>query len=77
MIGSLPPAVTFCEMFADLIPVLVDTFWDTENYTVKNTHVCWLVYVKLIVMSETTHVMPSGSCEVDMTLLLERQMKNI
>ncbi len=50
---------------------------DTENYTVKNTHVCCAVYVKSTVMSETVHVMPSGNCEVEMTLLLERQMKNI
>ena len=50
---------------------------DTENYTVKNTHVCWSVYVKLMVMLETVHVIPSGSCEVDMTLLLDRQMKNV
>lgn len=50
---------------------------DTENYTVKNTHVCCAVYVKSMVMSETAHVMPSGNCEVEMTLLLERQMKNI
>lgn len=50
---------------------------DTENYIVKNTHVCCAVYVKSTVMSETVHVMPSGNCEVEMTLLLERQMKNI
>lgn len=50
---------------------------DTENYTVKNTHVCCAVYVKSTVMSETAHVMPLGNCEVEMTLLLERQMKNI
>ena len=50
---------------------------DTENYTVKNTHVCCAVYVKLMVMSETLHVMPSGNCEVEITLLLERQTKNI
>lgn len=50
---------------------------DTENYIVKNTHVCCVVYVKSTVMSETVHVMPSGNCEVEMTLLLERQMKNI
>lgn len=50
---------------------------DTEDYTVKNTHVCCAVYVKSTVMSETVHVMPSGNCEVEMTLLLERQMKNI
>lgn len=30
-----------------------------------------------MVMSETVHVMPSGNCEVEMTLLPERQMKNI
>ena len=30
-----------------------------------------------MVMSETVHVMPLGNCEVEMTLLLERQMKNI
>ena len=35
------------------------------------------MYVKLIVISETAHVIPSGSCEVDMTLLPERQMKNV
>lgn len=52
-------------------------FWHTENYTVKNTHVCCAVCVKSTVMSETVHVMPSGNCEVEMTLLLERQMKNI
>lgn len=50
---------------------------DTENYIVKNTHVCCAVYVKSTVMSETVHVMPSGNCEVEMTLLPERQMKNI
>lgn len=50
---------------------------DTENYTVKNTHVCCVVYVKSMVMSETAHVMPSGNREVEMTLRLERQMKNI
>ena len=32
MIGSLPPDVTFCKMFADLIPAPISTFWDTENY---------------------------------------------
>lgn len=50
---------------------------DTENYTDKNTHVCCAVYVKSMVMSETVHVMPSGNCEVEMALLLERQTKNI
>lgn len=30
-----------------------------------------------MVMSETVHVIPSGSREVDMTLLLDRQIKNI
>lgn len=50
---------------------------DTENYTVKNTHVCCAAYVKSMVTSETVHVMPSGNCEVEMTLRLERQMKNI
>lgn len=60
-----------------MTPFPIPTFRDTENYTVKNTHVCCAVYVKLTVMSETVHVMPSGNCEVEMTLLLERQMKNI
>lgn len=58
-------------------PVLIFGCWDMENYTVKNTHVCCLVYEKSTVMSETVHVMPSGNCEDEMTLLLERQMKNI
>ena len=50
---------------------------DTENYTVKNTHDCCAVYVKSMVVSETVHVMSLGNFEVEMTLLLERQMKNI
>ena len=50
---------------------------DTENYIVKNTHVCCAVHAKSTVLSETVHVMPSGNCEVKITLLLERQMKNI
>lgn len=59
-----------------VVPTPVSS-WHTENYTVKNTHVCCAAYVKSMVMSETVHVMPSGNCEVEMTLRLERQMKNI
>lgn len=35
MIGSLPPDVTFCKMFADLIPAPISTFWDTECYATE------------------------------------------
>lgn len=35
MIGSLPPAVTFCEMYADVIPVSMNTFRDTECYATE------------------------------------------
>ena len=56
--------------------VLILVVRDTENYTVKNTHDCCAVYVKSMVVSETVHVMSLGNCEVEMTLLFERQMKN-
>lgn len=59
------------------MPMLIFGCWDTENYIVKNTHVCCAVYAKSTVLSETVRVMPSGNCEVEMTLLLERQTKNI
>lgn len=73
---SVPADVLFHPNEIELAPSNVAKR-DTENYTVKNTHVCCAVYVKSTVMSETVHVMPSGNCEVEMTLLLERQMKNI
>lgn len=53
------------------------TFRDTENYIIKNTHVCCAEYAKSTIISETVYVIPSGNCEVEMMLLPERQMKNI
>lgn len=50
---------------------------DTENYIIKNTHVCCAEYAKSTIISETVYVIPSGNCEVEMMLLPERQMKNI
>ena len=32
MIGSSPPAVTFCERVADSMCAENPTFWDTEDY---------------------------------------------
>lgn len=54
-----------------------ESSWHTENYIIKNTHVCCAEYAKSTIISETVYVIPSGNCEVEMMLLPERQMKNI
>lgn len=59
------------------MPMLIFGCWHTENYIIKNTHVCCAEYAKSTIISETVYVIPSGNCEVEMMLLPERQMKNI
>ena len=51
--------------------------WDTECYTVRNTHVCSLVYVRETTGPDTSTVMPSGRFETVTTLDDEYQMKNV
>ena len=51
-------------------------FRDTECYMIRKAHDCSQVYVNEATEPDTSHVMPSGSSEVERTLADEYQMKN-